>query len=754
MSQKCETTFLEGDIVFVKLKGHPFWPAKVVSIVTKDNCKIPIYSVHFFGDYTTAHVKQTNMVPYAENKQTYGQPKTENYKHRTFNKALKEADIEYNNSLRETKSKLVPNLAKETPVSEPKIGNLSIEEALIKVTSYEQEEVDIDTSLSLAAEIGNSLLAANSKLEQEINILINENLNLVSQNNSLKSENTNILTESEEELKNREEIVCSLMEKNGRLEQELEFVKRKLDIEFRLKEDLIKTNEQEKIFFNDQIISRDNKIMQYEKEIKQHCEMKNRQEINPNDSLLNYHRKYPNDSFRTLAKRLETDVQLYKNDAQALQLENQNLKIELKDLREIVKVLNNELSQTVTNCSTCYPPLSNPVQLPKSYWEKPKKTGKPVEELQEYSVTINNKYNSLSQINEESLTGNFNNNKKLTTSNYDLNKSRAMFISDANRQKKRMKYTGNKLGNILLLSDSNGRKCSQILAEYVGVKFKVSSIVKPNAKFNDVVKDVEKLTRNLTYRDHVVVMAGTNNFSDQIPHISDFNLRAFEVASKRTNITFTGIPLRYDRPDCNKNIIQTNMIIKQNLSLLAKNNSHITVTNNFRTNRNDFTKHGLHLNYNGKKKVCENIYKTIFYQHNKIQSIYQSEEDNNQLSQTGKGATAKDATPSSPIYSETLHTLRVGALDQSVDIMVHHPANHTSDLTPGPSPIQEDVDDPHHPESSLPTTFQQSTPTHHKFLQSTTAISTYPKLNTQKKHFLGRTFKPLINQLNKGGQIN
>lgn len=50
-------------------------------------------------------------------------------------------------------------------MSEPRIGNLSIEEALLKVTSYEQEEVDIDTSLSLAAKIGNSLIAANSKLQ-------------------------------------------------------------------------------------------------------------------------------------------------------------------------------------------------------------------------------------------------------------------------------------------------------------------------------------------------------------------------------------------------------------------------------------------------------------------------------------------------------------------------------------------------------------------------------------------------------------
>lgn len=51
---------------------------------------------------------------------------------------------------------------------ESKISDLSIEETLQWVMSYDQHETYLETSLSLATEVGNSLLSTNSVLNQEI----------------------------------------------------------------------------------------------------------------------------------------------------------------------------------------------------------------------------------------------------------------------------------------------------------------------------------------------------------------------------------------------------------------------------------------------------------------------------------------------------------------------------------------------------------------------------------------------------------
>lgn len=133
------------------------------------------------------------------------------------------------------------------------------------------------------------------------------------------------------------------------LKQELEFAKRKLVIEVCLKEDLIKTNEQEKIYFKDQIISRDNKIMQYEKEIKQQCKNKNRQEINPNDSLLNYHRK--SKAFKdTGTQTHEENLSLYNNNNNNYILkELADMRIRQKQMDDSIKSLQSQVSQQKKN---------------------------------------------------------------------------------------------------------------------------------------------------------------------------------------------------------------------------------------------------------------------------------------------------------------------------------------------------------------------------------------------------------------------
>nr|XP_055043901.1 PC4 and SFRS1-interacting protein isoform X2 [Misgurnus anguillicaudatus] len=61
--------FTTGDIVFAKMKGYPFWPARIGEGKAPRN-KIPIF---FYGTHTTTFLFPKDIVPYWPNKDKYGQ---------------------------------------------------------------------------------------------------------------------------------------------------------------------------------------------------------------------------------------------------------------------------------------------------------------------------------------------------------------------------------------------------------------------------------------------------------------------------------------------------------------------------------------------------------------------------------------------------------------------------------------------------------------------------------------------------------
>ncbi|XP_065131704.1 uncharacterized protein psip1b isoform X2 [Paramisgurnus dabryanus] len=61
--------FTTGDVVFAKMKGYPFWPARIGEGKAPRN-KIPIF---FYGTHTTTFLFPKDIVPYWPNKDKYGQ---------------------------------------------------------------------------------------------------------------------------------------------------------------------------------------------------------------------------------------------------------------------------------------------------------------------------------------------------------------------------------------------------------------------------------------------------------------------------------------------------------------------------------------------------------------------------------------------------------------------------------------------------------------------------------------------------------
>ncbi|XP_051735785.1 hepatoma-derived growth factor-related protein 2 isoform X2 [Ctenopharyngodon idella] len=61
---------IPGDVVFAKMKGYPFWPARIGEGKAPKN-KIPIF---FYGTHSTTFLFSKDIVPYWPNKEKYGRP--------------------------------------------------------------------------------------------------------------------------------------------------------------------------------------------------------------------------------------------------------------------------------------------------------------------------------------------------------------------------------------------------------------------------------------------------------------------------------------------------------------------------------------------------------------------------------------------------------------------------------------------------------------------------------------------------------
>ncbi|KAG8268912.1 hypothetical protein J6590_014485 [Homalodisca vitripennis] len=62
---------------------------------------------------------------------------------------------------------------------------------------------------------------------------------------------------------------------------------------------------------------------------------------------------------------------------------------------------------------------------------------------------------------------------------------------------------------LIILADSHGKNLSNLVQQRTHVN--VCSYVRPGARFNSVIEEVKEISKNLTSRDHLLVIAGTNN---------------------------------------------------------------------------------------------------------------------------------------------------------------------------------------------------------------------------------------------------
>lgn len=141
------------------------------------------------------------------------------------------------------------------------------------------------------------------------------------------------------------------------------------------------------------------------------------------------------------------------------------------------------------------------------------------------------------------------------------NRSPVMDKIDVGQQKTESRV-GPQGPRLLFLGDSQGRSMGSILRDILGKLYLVESIFKPNALFEDVVRDITNLTMGFTKTDYVVVQAGTNNVLRK-RMISDEVLKNLVRSLTHTNLILVSVP--YWRKD--SRLIHNHLVYTSNLRM-------------------------------------------------------------------------------------------------------------------------------------------------------------------------------------------
>jgi len=142
---------------------------------------------------------------------------------------------------------------------------------------------------------------------------------------------------------------------------------------------------------------------------------------------------------------------------------------------------------------------------------------------------------------------------------------------------------------------------ASLLQNHLGTEYEVMSIFKPNAPFENIVEDLENLGKDLTKKDHIVIVRGPENSLERNYHYSiekDLNIIARRADH---TVRFVNLLRRHDESWMNRKVRSVNL--RLNRALLGHGMSHLSVIDTTTIGREEYMTHGLHLNLRGKRKL-------------------------------------------------------------------------------------------------------------------------------------------------------
>jgi hypothetical protein len=162
---------------------------------------------------------------------------------------------------------------------------------------------------------------------------------------------------------------------------------------------------------------------------------------------------------------------------------------------------------------------------------------------------------------------------------------------------------------ILIIGDSHARGCAANLKSSLNETFEVMGTVMPGSRLEHIMNSARSDISHLSRKDFVVVWGGANDISKNESNSGLKYLRKFALRNKHTNIIAVAPPHRYDLPDfpC---VNQETQVFKRKLRKQLKDMQHIHIVD-VNLTRDEFTRHGLHLNHLGKERIAKTIEQSI-----------------------------------------------------------------------------------------------------------------------------------------------
>ena len=162
-----------------------------------------------------------------------------------------------------------------------------------------------------------------------------------------------------------------------------------------------------------------------------------------------------------------------------------------------------------------------------------------------------------------------------------------------------------------LIGDSHLKGLAVKANQYLNMQFKVCSLIKPVASIHQLVSSHSVDFKCLSKNDAIVINGGTNDLDKCKVNINGILISMVEFIQEysNTNIVVINIPHRYDL----MNLDKTNRYIQaynSKLKTMLKAFKHVSLVE-MNTIRDYYTRHGLHLNSQGKEWLAKQIVKQI-----------------------------------------------------------------------------------------------------------------------------------------------
>jgi lysophospholipase L1-like esterase len=158
---------------------------------------------------------------------------------------------------------------------------------------------------------------------------------------------------------------------------------------------------------------------------------------------------------------------------------------------------------------------------------------------------------------------------------------------------------------VIILGDSHARGIASELLQQTNHQVSATGYVKPNSRLTELLRPAKSDLNKLSSRDAVIVIGGSNDIGKSEPNTNLTSIVNFLDVMQHTNVILIEIPVRYDAgasPWINEQIKQYNRKLGK-VTKSYKQAKLIKIT----TNREHYTKHGLHLNNRGKESMVKDI---------------------------------------------------------------------------------------------------------------------------------------------------